>query len=77
MGKSYEEIAYQVIDGMWGNYPERKERLEAAGYDYQTVMKYVNAIYYGTNDNITDEEDDCLVIHFDTEKYSSIKVVFE
>ena len=76
MGKSYEEIAYQVIDGMWGNYPERKERLEAAGYDYQTVMKYVNNILYG-NSNDETEDDDCLVIHFDTAKYSSIKVVFE
>ena len=76
MGKSYEQIAYQVIDGMWGNYPERKNRLEAAGYDYQTVMKYVNNILYGSNDD-TDEEDDCLVIHFDTDKYNSIKVVFE
>ena len=40
--KSNEEIAQEVIEGLWGNYPERKERLEAAGYDYATIQGIVN-----------------------------------
>lgn len=77
MARSYEQIAYEVIDGDWGNYPERKERLEAAGYNYQTVMNYVNKILYGENNSSPSNEDDVLEIHFDTNKYSAIKVVFE
>lgn len=77
MARSYEQIAYEVIDGDWGNYPERKERLEAAGYNYQTVMNYVNKILYGENNSSSNNEDDVLEIHFDTNKYSAIKVVFE
>lgn len=77
MARSYEQIAYEVIDGDWGNYPERKERLEAAGYNYQTIMNYVNKILYGENNSSSNNEDDVLEIHFDTNKYSAIKVVFE
>lgn len=40
--KSNEEIAREVIAGKWGNYPERKTRLEAAGYDYATIQGIVN-----------------------------------
>lgn len=79
MARSYEQIAYEVIDGDWGVYPERKERLEAAGYNYQTVMNYVNKILYGANnsDSTDNDEKDVLTIHFDPDKYSAIKVVFE
>lgn len=42
--KSIEEIAYEVIEGKYGNYPERKENLESLGYDYQTVQNKVNEI---------------------------------
>ena len=37
-------LAYEVIQGDWGNGEERKERLEAAGYDYDTVQQRVNEI---------------------------------
>lgn len=40
--KSNEELAAEVLDGKWGNGAERKERLEAAGYDYAAVQKIVN-----------------------------------
>lgn len=43
--KSNEEIADEVMDGKWGNYPERKEKLEAAGYNYSEVQAIVNARY--------------------------------
>lgn len=42
--KSYEEIAKEVIDGLWGNGDERKSRIEAAGYNYAEVQSRVNAI---------------------------------
>lgn len=34
-------IARQVIDNKWGNYPERQERLEAAGYSYHDIQVLV------------------------------------
>lgn len=40
--KSNEEIAKEVIAGKWGNYPERKTRLEEAGYNYSEIQSLVN-----------------------------------
>ena len=40
--KSVDEIAKEVIAGMWGNGQERKNRLTAAGYDYNTIQSRVN-----------------------------------
>lgn len=45
--KSIEEIAQEVIDGLWGNGNDRRERLTAAGYDYAEVQSMVNAILSG------------------------------
>lgn len=42
--KSIDEIAREVILGRWGNGKERKNRLTAAGYDYDAVQKRVNEI---------------------------------
>lgn len=41
--KSSEEIAFEVLDGKWGNGEERKKRLEEAGYNYRAVQDIVNA----------------------------------
>ena len=40
--KSNEEIADEVIAGKWGNGQDRKNRLTAAGYDYQAIQDIVN-----------------------------------
>lgn len=40
--KTNEEIADEVIRGDWGNNPERKQRLEQAGYDYNAIQAIVN-----------------------------------
>lgn len=40
--KSVAEIAQEVIAGAWGNGTERKEKLEAAGYNYAEVQAIVN-----------------------------------
>lgn len=47
--KSNEEMAEEVKAGKWGNYPERKTRLEAAGYDYQAIQDIVNASKKASN----------------------------
>ena len=69
--KDYYTIAQEILDGDWGNGETRRQRLEAAGYDYQLAQKYVNEILYGNAEN------DELVVHFDTTKYKSIKVILE
>ena len=40
--KSIDEIATEVLAGRWGNNPERKQRLEAVGYNYEAVQAAVN-----------------------------------
>lgn len=44
IGKSVDEIACEVILGKWGNGNERKQQLEAAGYDYKEIQAKVNAL---------------------------------
>ena len=40
-------VALQVINGMYGNGEQRRQRLESAGYDYDTVQAEVNRLLYG------------------------------
>ena len=47
--KSVEELAKEVIRGDWGNGQERKDKLAAAGYNYDEVQDKVNAILNGTD----------------------------
>ena len=42
--KSVDEIAREVIRGDWGNGQDRKNRLTAAGYDYDAVQARVNQL---------------------------------
>ena len=42
--KTVDEVAQDVIAGKYGNYPERKERLEAEGYNYSEVQGRVNEL---------------------------------
>ena len=42
--KSNEEIAKEVIKGLWSNGEERKKKLENAGYNYLDVQKIVNEL---------------------------------
>ena len=52
--KTVEELAQEVLAGQWGNGAERKNRLTAAGYDYNAVQKAVNELL-NKNDNTTVE----------------------
>ena len=42
--KTNEEIAREVIKGLWGNGQERKDRLKKAGYNPTTIQKIVNSL---------------------------------
>lgn len=42
--KSNKAIAKEVLAGKWGNNPERKKKLIAAGYDYEAIRKIVNKL---------------------------------
>ena len=42
--KTIDELAHEVIDGLWGSGDERKKLLEQAGYDYYAVQKRVNEL---------------------------------
>ena len=42
--KSVAAVAKEVIAGKWGNGADRKNRLEAAGYNYQEVQNKVNQL---------------------------------
>ena len=41
--KTVAELVEEVLDGKWGNGDDRKNRLTAAGYDYEAVQNAVNA----------------------------------
>lgn len=43
-GKTVDELAREVIRGLWGNGTDRKNRLTAAGYDYNAVQTRVNEL---------------------------------
>ena len=43
-GKSIDEIAREVIKGLWGNGNERKKKLSSGGYDYTAVQTRVNQL---------------------------------
>lgn len=45
--KSINTLAQEVINGKWSSGTERKQKLEAAGYDYNAVQKRVNEILLG------------------------------
>lgn len=42
--KSVDELAREVIKGLWGNGADRKNRLTAAGYNYNAVQNRVNEL---------------------------------
>lgn len=58
--KSLDEIAKDVIKGLYGNYPERKTKLEAEGYNYSLVQSKVNELL--TPKKLTQEENYLLIL---------------
>lgn len=52
--KTTEELANEVIQGLWGNGQERVDSLTAAGYDYDTVQNRVNELLAPTTLKVGD-----------------------
>ena len=44
--KKVDEIAREVINGLWGNGADRKDRLTMAGYNYKEVQNRVNVLLH-------------------------------
>lgn len=51
--KSVTIVAMEVIQGLWGNNPERKIRLEEAGYNYNEVQSIVNNLLDDKDTSVT------------------------
>ena len=47
--KSVDEVAQEVLQGLWGNGQERYDNLTSAGYDAQAVQDKVNALLNAEN----------------------------
>lgn len=43
-GKTVQEIAKEVLAGLWGNGDDRRKKLTADGYDYDSVQSAVNVL---------------------------------
>lgn len=54
--KSNDEIATEVMRGAWGNGDDRRNRLAAAGYDYDTIQNIVNGVYVRRPDDTVADE---------------------
>ncbi len=68
--KSVDEIVKEVIAGKWGSGVNRKNRLEAAGYNYSEVQSAVNAALKGTS-NTAKKSVDTLAREVIAEKWGS------
>ena len=81
--KTNQQIANEVIAGLWGNNEDRKIRLTNAGYDYYSVQSIVNAILQGnyvpepepTNEFVITGTE-TLKLTIDLTKYNAIEVTF-
>ncbi len=60
--KTNEELADEVIQGKWGNNPERKQRLTDAGYDYSAIQSIVNQKLSGSKPQPSKTDDDLLTL---------------
>jgi hypothetical protein len=77
--KTNQEIAQEILAGKWGNGAERRERITAAGYNYNDVQSIVNAMVYGDPLPVQDAEPEqparkTMNIEYDPEQYDGIEV---
>lgn len=75
--KSNYDIAIEVLEGKWGNGPERKTRLIESGYNYDDVQGIVNALIHDgyLNKNTESKPDDnIMIIDYDPEKFKGIQI---
>lgn len=78
MPKSNYDIACEVLDGLWGNGPERKERIENAGYSYSAVQSIVNCLVKDRNrDAAQGNFNKFLEVEVDLNEYNGINLKFK
>ena len=49
--KTNEQVAREVLQGLWGNGDDRKHRLQRQGYNYNTIQGLVNELVNGKSKN--------------------------
>jgi hypothetical protein len=77
--KTNQEIAQEILAGKWGNGAERRERLTAAGYNYNDVQSIVNAMVYGDPLPVQASEPEpparkTMSVEYDPEQYDGIEI---
>ena len=76
--KTNYDIACEVLDGKWGNGPERKERIESAGYSYPAVQSIVNALVNDRNREAAQGNfDRFLTVEIDLDEYDGLNLKFK
>ena len=75
--KTNYEIACEVLEGKWGNGPERKERLEDAGYTYTAVQSIVNVLVNERNREAAQGHfERFLTVEIDLDEYDGLNLKF-
>ena len=81
--KTNQTIAYEVIEGKWGNGTDRKKRLTQAGYNYMAIQSIVNAIVAGKYTPLAEKETEIKVtgtkvmdVEVDLSEYMGINLTF-
>ena len=54
--KSEDEIVQEIMKGLWGNGEERKEKLQNAGYEYNSIQSKVNEFIRQNSNRKSNEE---------------------
>ena len=83
MKKTNQEIANEVLMGLWGNGQDRRNRLTQAGYNYDSVQSIVNALVEGkpipeekVQNQLTIIGTHFMDIEVDLNKYKGINLTF-
>lgn len=78
MASTNQKIAAEVLMGKWGNGAERRQRLTAAGYNYNAIQSIVNAMLSDKAPAVTEDQqtapENVLKIEYDPNKYQGIEV---
>lgn len=72
--KSVSELAQEVLENKWGTGEERKARLTAAGYDYQTIQKAVNELLNSSVEKSVEKKMIDVIISMDGKTYSGVLI---
>ena len=74
--KTNYDIACEVLEGLWGNGPERKIRIEDAGFSYSEVQSIVNCLVKDRNRNV-ENFDRFLEVEIDLDEYDGLNLKFK